>query len=160
LGQLTPDAARRICVILAGRATPMREAELQKQSAALCARLPLQFISHCAYVPHADVGAYFQLADVILTPYPQHNGMSGILLLAAAYQKPALSSAYGLMGEMTRRHKLGLAVDVSKHAQLADALTRFLSGDTICFCDLQQMQDFTARHDPDQFAAEVFQSLE
>lgn len=159
LERLTGDAARRMCIVLAGRAAPMQEAELEKECAALRACLPLQIVERYAYIPHGEVAAYFQLADVVLAPYPKHNGMSGILLLAAAYQKPVLSSGYGSMGQMTREHKLGIAVDVRQPSQMAEALTRLTVEDAERVCDFEQMKILAEEHSPERFASGIFQTL-
>lgn len=159
VARLGQETARRICIVLAGRTGPLQQAELQKQCALLRAELPVQIAERYAFIPHAKVAAYFQLADVVLLPYPKHNGMSGVLLLAAAYQKPVLSSTCGLMGEMTRQYKLGLTVDVTQSGEMACALTRCATEDAKTLGDLEQMRDFAAQHDADLFASMVFQSL-
>lgn len=160
LARLTQETARGICILLAGRADAMRQAELHEQCAALDAIVPVQLVERYTFIPHAKVAAYFQLAGVVLLPYPKHNGMSGVLLLAAAYQKPVLSSAYGLMGELTRHYGLGLTVDVTQPAEMASALTRLATQDATTLCDTEGMKHFAAQHDPDVFASQVFQSMQ
>ena len=68
--------------------------------------------------------------------------MSGILVRAAAAQKPVLSSGFGLMGEITRLYELGLTVDSSIPAQIAEGLCRFLQTNPINLCNPNKMNQF------------------
>ena len=104
--------------------------------------LPLQIISNIQYLPEKDIQSYFQISDAILAPYQRHVGMSGILVRAAAAQKPVLSSDFGLMGEITRLYELGLTVDSSIPAQIAEGLCRFLQTNPINLCNPNKMNQF------------------
>lgn len=154
---LPADAARQMCLLIAGRSSAARRAEIQADASLLRARSPIQIIERIGYVPHADVAAYFQRADVVLAPYPQHDGMSGVSLLAAAFEKPVLSSAYGVMGEMTRRYNLGLTVDVTNPAAIAAALERMLREDAASYCDLARMRQIGAEHRAEHFARAILE---
>jgi glycosyltransferase involved in cell wall biosynthesis len=99
------------------------------------------------------------MADVILAPYQRHVGMSGILLLAAAAQKPVLSSNYGLMGEIVRRYELGLTVDSTEPKEIAKGLTRFLVEDSDKLCDRAKMKSFAEQNSAEEFARVIFEHL-
>lgn len=157
LNTLSADTASKICLLIAGHCTAARQADIQSRSTQLRARLPIQIVERYGYIPHADVAAYFQRSDIVLAPYPGHDGMSGIALLAAAFEKPVLSSTYGAMGEMTRRYCLGLAIDVTNPTQFAEALTKFVNQDATAFCDITQMRRIAAEHHPAHFAQTILE---
>jgi glycosyltransferase involved in cell wall biosynthesis len=157
---LPADIACKVCLLIAGHSTAARQTDIESRSAQLRAHLPIQIVECFGYIPHADVAAYFQIADVVLAPYPQHDGMSGISLIAAAFEKPVLSSTYGVMGEMTRRNRLGLTVDVTNPAEFAQAITRFVHEDPTLFCDRTQMRRILAEHRAESFAQLILQDGE
>lgn len=158
LDTLSADTASKICLLIAGHCTAARQADIESRSAQLRARLPIQIVERYGYIPHADVAAYFQRSDIVLAPYPRHDGMSGISLLAAAFEKPVLSSTYGVMGEMTRRYCLGLAVNVTNPAQFAEALAKFVNEDAATFCDITQMRRIAVEHRAAHFAQAILES--
>ncbi len=113
----------------------------------------MQVVTRLGYVPDGEVSAYFHLADVVVAPYPRHAGMSGVVLLAAAAGRPVLTSSYGLVGELTRRRSLGLAVDVCQQAALVEGLQRFLLADPTSLCDPVELGRAAREHEAGRFAA-------
>jgi glycosyltransferase involved in cell wall biosynthesis len=156
---LSPELCNRLCLLLVGGADPARQATIHQQLTAIRQTHPLQAIEHYDFIPEADVSNYFQLADVILAPYQQHVGMSGILLLAAAAGKPVLSSDYGLMGELARRYELGLAVDSTKPTEISEALTTCLSASLQTLSNPSQMKLFAEQNSIDLYASTIFDHL-
>lgn len=156
---LSPELCNRLCLLLVGGADPARQATIHQQLTAIRQTHPLQAIEHYDFIPEADVSNYFQLADVILAPYQQHVGMSGILLLAAAAGKPVLSSDYGLMGELARRYELGLAVDSTKPTEISEALTTCLSASLQTLSNPSQMKLFAEQNSIELYASTILQNL-
>ncbi len=103
LRYLPESTCRSISVVFVGVAGLDYRLELERRIAALCAERPVEVIRQFGFVAQEDVAAYFRMADVVLAPYPRHQGMSGVVLLAAAAGVPVLSGSYGLMGEYVRR---------------------------------------------------------
>ena len=157
LAQLSPLEAQNLCVLMVGESNIANT--LEHQIHTLTQRLPVQIVRRYEFVPEADVSAYFQLADVVLAPYQRHVGMSGILLQAAAAGKPVLSSDYGLMGELVHRFQLGLAVESTQPAAIAQALRQLLTQPLASFGNRPQMQSFAAQNSATQFAQVIFQAL-
>jgi glycosyltransferase involved in cell wall biosynthesis len=157
---LPPELCRRLCLLFVGESNPAYEKELTAAVTDAQARAPVQVVTHLRYVPHGEVPSYFHLADVVLAPYPRHAGMSGIVLLAAAAGRPVLTSSYGLLGELTRRRNLGLAVDVTRPAALAEGLQRFLLADPASLCDRGEIDRLTQEHEADRFAAALLRRHE
>lgn len=158
--QLLPSAlCEQMCLVFVGEANPTDKALIQSKVAATCQAQPVQIIQHYEFVPEQDVQAYFQLADVVLAPYQRHVGMSGILLLAAAANKPVLSSNYGLMGEMVQRYQLGIAVDSTVPEEIAKGLQHCLVASPEEVGKCKQMQLFAEQNSADKFAQILFQDV-
>ncbi len=157
---LLPQAlCQKLCLLFVGEADPRERISLESQIVAVCKSRPVQIISRYEFVPEQDVQTYFQLADVVMAPYQRHVGMSGILLLAAAAQKPILSSNYGLMGEIVRLYSLGITVDSTLPSEIAKGLTRFLIESLTNLYDRAKMKHFAEQNSVDKFAEVIFQHI-
>jgi glycosyltransferase involved in cell wall biosynthesis len=96
---------------------------------------------------------------VVLAPYQRHVGMSGILLLAAAAGTPVLSSNYGLMGALVRRHQLGITVDSTSIADIANGLQYCLTQSPATLCDRQRMHAFAQQNQAARYAEVIYHAL-
>lgn len=155
---LPPQLCQKLCLVFVGEADPIGRAPIESQIATVCQLQPVQIVCEYKFVPEQDVHAYFHLADVVLAPYQKHIGMSGILLLAAATQKPVLSSNYGLMGELVERYSLGLAVDSTDKNEIAQGLTQFLEAQDN-LGNRSKMNSFAAQNSVEKFAQVIFQQI-
>jgi glycosyltransferase involved in cell wall biosynthesis len=126
LGKLTHEETARICLAIVGHAEAIVEQPLAQRLKAASASTPLMIIRRAAYVDERELGDWFTAADVVLAPYVRHVGMSGILLLAAAYRKPVISQDFGAMGRVTLEYRLGLTADPTNPTDLVRAMRRFL----------------------------------
>jgi glycosyltransferase involved in cell wall biosynthesis len=156
ISQLPSNLSAQICLLIVGNAYPPEQAAIQSQIERVQQSHPVQILTRFEYISEDTVQAYFQLADVVLAPYQHHIGMSGILLLAAAVQKPVLSSNYGLMGEMVKRYQLGLGVDSAIPSEIAQGLTRFLT-DATSLGDRNSMKQFAEQNTAEEYAKVIFQ---
>lgn len=159
LSSLPDELCRQLCLLLVGEPDPSGQSILESWLSSVRQSLPMQIVTNYGYIPESDVSQYFQLSDIVLAPYQKHVGMSGILLLAAAAQKPVLGSNYGLMGEMIRYHKLGVAVDTTSISELARGLSCCLLEPQERLFDQQQARYFAQQNSPNQFASTIFQHL-
>ncbi|BAU66621.1 putative N-acetylglucosaminyltransferase [Stanieria sp. NIES-3757] len=157
IATLTPELTQQLCLLLVGPITP-RERELL---ATHLTKLPnsVQIIRLDRFIPDEEIQPYFQIADVILAPYQRHIGMSAILVRAATAQKPVLASDFGLMGEITRRYKLGLTVDSTIPSQIAEGLCRFLQTSPEALCNRSKMSQFAQTNRAELFAGKIFNCL-
>lgn len=156
---LPPELLKKLCLVFIGESHPVERALIETQVLAVCQSHPIQIVRHYEFVPEQDVAAYFQLADVVLAPYQRHVGMSGILLLAAAAQKPVLSSNYGLMGEIVQKYSLGITIDSTLPSGIANGLTQFLLASPDRLCDHSKMKLFSEQNSAERFAETIFQCL-
>jgi glycosyltransferase involved in cell wall biosynthesis len=79
------------------------------------------------HVPDELVSVYFQAADAIVLPYRRSFlATSGVLQRAAAAQKPVIATDVGEVGDLVRRHGLGLVVEPEDPQRLADAIGQYV----------------------------------
>lgn len=158
---LNQDLGSQLAILLIGPmpVTPKNRLKINNYIDQVTHFQKIQIITEERFIPDRQIQSYFQLADVILAPYQRHVGMSAILVRAATAQKPVLASDYGLMGEMTRRYQLGLAVDSTIPQEIARGLTQFLLQSPTKFGDHFQMQCFAEQNTAEKFATTVFQNL-
>lgn len=91
--------------VFAGKLQPDIEAEVRRILATLPSSAMIRITD--SFVPYSDFQAYIEQSDVVLLPYQNHVGSSGLLLRAAHAQKPVLCQYFGLMGFWTKQNELG-----------------------------------------------------
>ena len=160
IGSLEPDLAQKISLILAGPASVEFQTKIQQEIANITKFLPVQIITNYRYInSEAEKKRYFQVSDVILATYQRHVGMSAIIVRAAAAQKPVMSSDYGLMGEITRRHQLGITLDSTNHLEIAQGFRQLLAKPPNEFLDREGANQFARQNSAVNFAHTIFQHL-
>jgi len=112
------------------------------------------------FVPEADLHAYFRAADVIMATYARHVGMSGILIHAAAAGRPVLSSDYGLMGALTRRFRLGVAINSTSPLAIARSMERFVTEGPRSLFDPHSAAKFASQNTAVNFAETIARHLQ
>lgn len=156
---LAAAEAKQLCFWLVGTIHPAERLMLQAKIQEVQRSHPIQICCQHDFVPDTSVSSYFQQSDVILAPYQRHIGMSGILLHAAAAQRPVLSSDFGLMGEVVRRHQLGITVNSEDPAAIAQGLRQFLWEPAARVGQPEAMRQFAEQNRAAEFAARVFQAI-
>lgn len=158
---LPPPLCQKLCLLLIGTLGSNQADKLQwqLQIAELSKSLPIQVVIRDQFVHECEIQAYFKISNVILCPYQRHVGMSAVLVRAATERKPVLAQSYGLMGEITRRHQLGLAVNSTAPREIVQGLTRFLLESPDKFCNHSTMKAFAEQNSAEKFAKIIFQNL-
>lgn len=146
---LTPECQQDLCLMLIGKIDPSIEAEVLERVAELRGSTPIQIVMKNEYVSDTFVQHYYELADVALTTYQRHMGMSSALMRAGIAKVPVLSSGYGLMGELVRRHRLGITTDTSDPKQFTQGLEKALTMDIGDLFDQEKAIDFADQHSPE-----------
>jgi glycosyltransferase involved in cell wall biosynthesis len=159
--KLLPAAlAAQIAVVIAGRVS----ADIRREMHLLRTRLQherpdLWLHVEDRWLGSAEIDGLVQRCDIMLAPYQRFVGSSGVLLWAARAGKPLLTQDYGLLGRLVRDHGLGLAVDTTRAADLADGIAEMLRRDPATFINATAAADFVAGRTPESFADQVFASL-
>ena len=122
-----PDA----CLLVVGRVASTRDRSVD-QYAELARQVGVadRVFFEERFVSDHEVASYFQSADGILLTYKsEFVSQSGVLHLAANWDKPVLASGgHGPLTETVARHNLGIVVEPDSVGALADGLTRLVSG--------------------------------
>lgn len=156
IAQLSDQDCEQITVLFLGM---NNIPDMETRVEALTASKPVQIIQIKRFFSQTELQAYIQSSDVILAPYQNHVGMSGILIWAAMAGKPVLSSDYGLMGELVRRYQLGLVVDSLRGEAIAAGLRQCLREDLATLTNTEGMARFAALNDCDRFGEAIFRAL-
>ena len=77
-------------------------------------------------VPDELVPVYFQAADAVVLPYRRSFlGTSGVVQRAAGARKPVIATDVGEIGDLVRRHGLGLIAEPEDARELADTIKQY-----------------------------------
>ena len=150
---------QEVSLLLAGSISAGFRPQVEAKIASVSQSHPVQIIVRDEFLAERDIQGYFQMADIILAPYQRHIGMSAITVRAAAAQKPLICSNFGLMGEVVRRHQLGLTVDSSKPQAIADGIKECLSKSPDELGNRQKMLDFATQNSTSNFARTIIGHL-
>jgi glycosyltransferase involved in cell wall biosynthesis len=154
---LPSSLAPRLAVLFAGRIDPDLRERLQERRRALLLKFPdlwLRFEDR--RLEEVELGSLVSRSDVVLAPYQSFVGSSGVLLWAAQYGKPVLAQEYGLVGRLTREHKLGVSIDTGDPGRLAVEIERMVRDGPKTFIDRRAASRFAATQTPQHFASLVF----
>jgi len=76
------------------------------------------------YVSDSEQELCFCASDVVLLPYINHFGSSGVLSLAAAAGKIVIASDSDLLGQRVRDHRLGICFSSGNSSALSNAMAQ------------------------------------
>lgn len=156
---LPQSTARRIAVLFAGRVDPALRADIDLRTESLARERPELWLRvEDRRLDRDELEALVTLSDVVLAPYQRFVGSSGVLLWAARAGRPVLAQDYGLIGHLTREHRLGIAVDTSDPVRLAAEIERLVEHGPQSFIDRPSAARFVASRTPQDFASLVFSS--
>lgn len=139
---------KKLCLLLVGSLTAEIEDEVIQKVASLQKNTSIQVVLKNSYVSDTVVQRYYELADVALTTYQRHMGMSSAIIRAALAKIPVLSSNFGLMGELVKREKLGITVDTEDPASFSDGLAAVISQPSQELFDASRATAFASSHSP------------
>ena len=83
-----------------------------------------------SYIPDEDINNYFSAADGILLTYSKgFRSASGVLNLAAAFEKPCIaSSGPGPLEDLVKQYSLGVWVEPDSESALTEGMAKFKEG--------------------------------
>ena len=147
--QRLPEALqKKLCLLLVGSLRAEIEDEVIQKIERLRQDTSIQIVLKNEYVSDTVVQRFYELADVALTTYQRHMGMSSALIRAALAEIPVLSSDYGLMGELVEREKLGITCDTEDPDSFADGLAAVIGQSGRELFDVSHASAFALSHSP------------
>jgi glycosyltransferase involved in cell wall biosynthesis len=153
---LPPEITSRVAILFAGKVDPaLRERLEQRRQTLVRERPDLWLRIDDRRLDRGELAALVRRSDVILAPYQKFVGSSGVLMWAAVNGRPVLAQDYGLVGRLTREHRLGISVDSCDPAQLAYEIARMIERGPASFIDLPAAARFVATQTPQRFASLV-----
>ncbi|GEP57688.1 glycosyltransferase [Reyranella soli] len=153
---LPPRVAARVAVLFAGRVDPAIRDAIESRREALAREQPdLWLRIDDRRLDQAELDNLVTQSAVILAPYQRFVGSSGVLLWAARAGRPVLAQSFGLVGRLTRDHRLGRVADSSDPVKLAAEIQHMVDGGPQSFIDLSSAAEFAASRTPQRFASQV-----
>jgi glycosyltransferase involved in cell wall biosynthesis len=157
---LPPAIANRTAVLFAGRIDPAIRDNIDGRCSALARDRPdLWLRIEDRRLDRGELEALVARSDIVLAPYQRFVGSSGVLLWAARAGRPVLAQEFGLVGRLTRDHRLGAVADSSDPVQLAREIEHMIVRGPQSFIDLPSATTFAASRTPHRFASTVLSSL-
>lgn len=90
-----------------------------------------RFEIHNEFVPDGQVSELFRRAEIVVLPYSQMSGQSGIINIAYAFGKPVVASDVGGIHEVLEDGKSGYLVPPENPKALAEAIIKILKDDNL-----------------------------
>lgn len=157
---LPPCVAARVAVLFAGRIDPAIRHGIDVRCSALARERPELWLRlEDKRLDRTELAALVAESDIVLAPYQRFVGSSGVLLWAARAGRPVLAQEFGLVGRLTRDHRLGAVADSSDPAHLAGAIERMVESGPQTFIDLSSAKTFACARTPHRFASMVLSSV-
>jgi glycosyltransferase involved in cell wall biosynthesis len=120
----------------------------------------VEVVSDLRFVSDRELDEHIAHSHVVLTPYLEFKGSSGIVIRAAHFGKPVISTSEGLLGHLVRQHKLGEALDVGNTEQLSRCLERVVGTGVVDGFDPISARHFADSSDPKEFALLLTRALD
>ena len=152
---LPPSAAQRLTVLFAGAIRPEIHDRLRAATRDIG---PPTLVIHDTFVPDEEIQDLVRASDLILVPYQRHVGSSGVLIRAAAANRPVIGQDYGVVGQQITEHRLGRTVDSTQPEALAAALMSFLDDPTEGF-HVQTAREFAEHNTVEAYQRVLFDHL-
>jgi glycosyltransferase involved in cell wall biosynthesis len=157
---LPTHISKRAALLLAGRIDPAIHSAIKERCSALARERPdLWLRIEDRWLSRAELEVLVARSDVVLAPYQRFVGSSGVLMWAARAGRPVLAQEYGLVGRLTRDHRLGAVVDSSDPARLAHEIERMIVHGPQNFIDVSSAKTFALSCTPYRFASTLLSSL-
>ena len=157
--RLDSTIAKQATLCLFGKVRPDLEDEFPGLVASLRRAQPdLRLRIDDRFLPEEELHRALQEADVVLAPYLQAEGSSGVIGHAARYRTPVIGPNAGLVGALIERYDLGTRVDASRPDAIAEAVQDYVRG-TRSLCGTAGMQTYVEERTPARFAETIFDAV-
>lgn len=149
---LASDLQSELCLLLVGNLHQSIANDVLAQIEKLNAKSNIQIVLRNEYISDTIVQEYYELADIALTTYQNHYGMSSVLIRAGLAGIPVLSSDYALLGELVRNYGLGVVVDTTSPQCFTSTLERVITHEPKDLFDADKAFEFANQHSPEALA--------
>ena len=82
------------------------------------------------FIAEEEIAALFDRSQVVVLPYTEFAGQSGVLHQAVAHGRPVVATSVGALGESVLRWGIGEVVEPRNPSSLADGVNRLLRPET------------------------------
>ncbi|MEC9265310.1 MAG: glycosyltransferase [Pseudomonadota bacterium] len=106
----------------------------------------------------AELADRLTRTDIVLAPYQNFVGSSGVLIRAAQYRKPVICQRFGLLGQLVRDFELGIATDTSDPSRLAQAMEIAAEDRLQGTACVARFQDFLNNREAETFGNRVLEA--
>lgn len=160
LSVLPENIKEKMHLTLAGRISPDNKVHFQRKYKALLQAHPdLNIIVKDHFLSEPELIDEVRNTDVILAPYINHVGSSGVLYWAASARKPVITQNTGLIGRQLEERRLGIAINTSSVQELAKAIEQCVRGDPKAFINRSDAEEFCRGHTPEDFGRTILENL-
>jgi glycosyltransferase involved in cell wall biosynthesis len=153
-----PSCQPNVVALIAGSQDPFVQHLLSSELAQKL-RSDGRLIEVPGFLDDAGQNAVFSAADVAWLGYRGFYGMSGVLVQSCAMGLPVVACREGVIGWLTRKHELGVAVDSTDIDQVILALNRLAKDPTLRGSCGENGRRMAERHDPSNFASTICDAL-
>jgi len=157
-GAASLSNTRKWTIIIAGQQTA-EGADIVSRWSARAHAIGFELRALASRIDSSLTATLFAAADVIWTGYPNHKGMSGVLVQAAFCGKPVIGHCSGLVGELLRSSGIGVSCDVNAPREVSAALESAVDPR---LAELAQLNGprFFMQHRPEEFGHRLASVLE
>ena len=156
---LSSENQTKLCLALVGTVAPADQKALMERLEILKKSSRVQILKALRFVSDTEMINLFSASDLILLPYQQHAGSSGILVRAAQAGKPVLGSNYGLIGRHIRDFGLGIEVESSEPDDIASGISQWLESPQNFPFDAKRASAFGEHHTAERFSEVIFSQI-
>lgn len=157
--QLPPTVAKNATLCLFGQVRSDLEDEFSGLVASLRrARPDLQVQVENRFLSERELHNALKEADVVLAPYLQSEGSSGVIGHAARYQTPVVGPNSGLVGALIEEYSLGVTVEAANPSAVAEAVTGHIQ-DRHSNAKTAGMRRYVEERTPTRFAETIFGTI-
>lgn len=121
---LRKSEQEKVCLMLVGKTAEHYEETLLNAIQKHTSEIQLFHIDE--FVDNCEMEALFAQCDLVLRMNINFFASSGIIGLAAKYNKPSLVSDYGIVAELTEKYELGKLVDPLKVDHIKELFSGFI----------------------------------
>lgn len=157
---ISPDLQSKLCLLLVGNLQKSIAKDVLTRIKRLNSSSNIQVILQDKFISDTIVQQYYEIADVALTTYQNHFGMSSVLIRAGIAGIPVLSSDYALIGELVRKYHLGMVCDTTSPKYFTCALEQVLTTEPKNLFNADEAYAFASQHSPESLAKTLAEWLE